>query len=238
MNKMNNIEITGLSQKEFETYKTLLSLKRATVLELAKISREDRASLYRYLESLARKSLVSEIYENKKRFFIAEPPQTLIKFINAEKTKITTLLPELEQIEKVALERPKIRYYEGKSGVKTLYRELLDERSEILAFAWPDKLLKAIDFHDEFLVKNRLKRNIHTRVIYPDIPLAHRRKTGLKEARYSKKIKPFDSTFLIAGNKVVMFSLKRWITGVLIENKEIAEGMRALFDGYWEELEK
>jgi len=231
------MQIKGLENKEFETYKHLLSLKRATVLELAKLSGEKRSNLYRYLESLIEKRLVSEIYEDKRHFYIAESPKTLLKFINIQKDNIEAVLPELENIEKEALERPKIKFFEGLEGVRTLYDELLEERQEILAFAWPEKLLNRVEFHGNF-VERRLKYKIPARAIYPDTRAAHRRQTGLKESRYSKHIKPFDMVFLMAGDKVVMFSLKRWITGVLIDNREIAEGLKAFFNAFWEELGK
>ena len=233
MDKIVNIE--GLEKEEFEAYKHLLFLKRSTVLELAKISGEKRSNLYRYLESLIEKRLVSEVYEGKKHFYIAESPKTLLKFISQQKEQVEKVLPELENIEKEALERPKIKFFEGLEGIRTLYDELLEERQEILAFAWPEKILDRVNFHTNF-VQNRLKYKIPARAIYPDTRAAHQRKTGLKESRYSKHIKPFDMAFLMSGNKVVMFSLKRWITGVLIENKEIAEGLRAFFDAFWAEL--
>jgi sugar-specific transcriptional regulator TrmB len=232
------MEISGIEQKELDAYKHLLSLKRATVLELAKVSGGKRANLYRILDSLKKKRLVSEIYEDNKHYFIAESPKSLLEYANKQKEKIQQILPELEKLEKEALERPKVKYFEGKESVRILYNELLAERKEILAFAWPEKLLKAIDFHS-YLVEKRLKYKIPCRAIYPDTKAAHKREnTGIKECRFSKNIKPFDATFIISGNKVVMFSLKRWITGVLIENKEIAEGLRALFDGYWNDLKK
>lgn len=233
---MDKLEINGLDQKEFQTYKNLLRLKRSTVLQLAKISSEKRTNLYRSLESLISKGLVSEIYEGKKHYYIAESPDKLVGFINQEKKKIEQLLPELEQIEKEALERPKIKYYEGKEGIKNLEDELLRGRKEMLAFSWPDKL-PGIESHESF-VKKRIKAKIPARVIYPDTRFAHKRQTGLREVRYSKSLKPFDSTFIISGNKVVTFSHKRWITGVLIENKEIAQGLASFFDAYWQELDK
>lgn len=231
------MNISGLEQKEFDSYKHLLSLKRATVLELANISGEKRANLYRILDSLRKKRLVSEIYESKKHYFIAESPKALLDYANRERQKIQQALPELEALEKDALERPKIKFFEGQEGVKTLYDELLAERKEIIAFAWPEKILAKIDSHNDF-VKRRLKYKLPSRAIYPDTKEAHKRNTGLKESRYSKHIKPFDATVIISGNKVVMYSLKRWITGVLIENKEIAEALTAIFDGYWAELKK
>ncbi|AKM82231.1 TPA: hypothetical protein DD449_03945 [Candidatus Berkelbacteria bacterium] len=232
-----DIKIEGLDEEEFHVYKALLSLKRGTVLQLAAISGEKRSNLYRILDNLMAKRLVSEIYEGKKHFYIAESPKVLMDFINQQKERISEIIPELETIEKEALERPKIKFYEGKNGIKNLYDELIMPNQEILAFAWPDKLLDKIDFHNEF-VKTRLKHNMPVRAIYPDNRAARLRNTGLKESKYSKKLPAFDATMLISGNKVVLFSMKNWITGVLIDNKEIADCLKALFDGYWGELKK
>ena len=232
------MKIEGIEQQELETYKHLLSLKRATVLQLAGISGEKRSNLYRYLESLIKKGLVSEIYEGNKHYFLAESPKTLQGFISHQEKKIKKILPELENMEEQALERPKIRFFEGLEGVRTLYDELLEEKQEILAFAWPEKLLNKVEFHEDF-VKKRVENKIPVRLILPDTKTARRRKarkSELREVRFAKNFKPFDATFMLSGNKVVMFSLKRWITGVLIENKEIAGGLRAFFDAFWEEL--
>lgn len=230
--------IEGIEQKELETYKHLLTLKRATVLQLTGVSGEKRSNLYRYLESLIKKGLVSEIYEGNKHYYLAESPKTLQSFISQQEKKIRKLLPELESIEEQALERPKIRFFEGLGGIQRLYDKLLEEKQEILAFAWPEKLLSKVEFHEDF-VKKRVKNKIPVRLILPDTKIARRRKVRkgeLREVRFTKNLKPFDATFMISGNKIVMFSLKRWITGVLIENKEIAEGLRAFFEAFWKEL--
>ena len=232
------MQIKGLENKEFETYKRLLTLKRATVLELSRISGEKRSNLYRHFEELVSKGIVSEVFEGKKHYYIAESPKRLLGFVDDQKTNIEALLPELEQIEKEAFERPKIKFYEGLEGIKTLYEEIFSEGEEILAFAWPEKLLKSVEFHELF-VKRRVKKKIPARLIWPDTKIARRRKARigeLRQVKFSKNLASFDATFMLSGNKVVMFSLKRWITGVLIENKEIAEGLRAFFNAFWTEL--
>ena len=98
------MQIKGLENKEFETYKHLLTLKRATVLELSRISGEKRSNLYRHLEELVSKGIVSEVFEGKKHYYIAESPKRLLGFVDDQKTNIEALLPELEQIEKEAFE--------------------------------------------------------------------------------------------------------------------------------------
>jgi sugar-specific transcriptional regulator TrmB len=237
--KMNKLSIKGLSKKEFEAYQGLLGLKKATVLELSNISNINRPTLYRLLKKLIKKGLISEIYEGKKHFYIAEKPEQLIKFINRQKQKIKKVLPELLDLEEEATERPKIKFYEGKEGIKNLYDELLREKDEILGFAWSDRIFKELPFHLDF-VKKRIKRKIPVRLIAPDTKLARERKRiGKEELRKIKLIpqmQSFDSAYYITGNKVITFSLKRWFVGVLIENKEIADGLRAFFESFWRVL--
>lgn len=236
---MPKLSIKGLSKKEFKTYQGLLSLKKATVLGLANVIRINRATLYRLLEKLIKKGLVSEIYEGKKRFFIAEDPNKLIRYINEQKQKITDILPNLKNIESKAAERPKIKFYEGKEGIKTLYNEILKERKEIVGFSLPDKLLRVIEYHPTF-VKKRVKLKIPIRLILPDTKVGRIRqklgKVDLREVKLIKEFKPSESMFLITGKKVVTFSLRHWYVGVLIENKEIAEGLKAFFEAFWTRL--
>lgn len=234
---MENIEIKGIEQKELETYKNLLSLKRGTVLQLAKMTAEKRTNLYRNIENLMEKGLVSEIYEGKKRFFIAESPKRLVDFANDERDKIKSLLPELESLEQKALSRPKIKFYEGKAALKNLYDEIYAEREEVLAIGNPESITKDISFHNDQIAR-RVRLRIPARAILTDSKFNRRRskENWYRQVRISKNLRPSDAVFMIAGDKVMAFSHKNWITGVLIENKEIAQGLRAFFDALWAEL--
>jgi len=233
---MNKLTIRGLTKKEFSVYQSLLGLKKATVLELSQISGINRPTLYRLLEKLIKKGLVSEIYEGKKHFYIAENPEKLVNFISEQRKKAQKILPILKNLEEEAVERPKIKFFEGKEGIKNLYDELLEERCEILGFAWSDKVFKAFPFHFDF-VKKRVKLKIPVRLIVPNTKITQeRKKLGKKELRTMKLIKnlkPFDAAYFITEKKVITFSLKRWFVGVLIENKEITEGLRSFFEAFW-----
>jgi len=236
---MVTFKITGLEEKETKAYLSLLGLKKATVLQLAKTSGLKRATLYRALDSLLEKGLISEVHEGKRHFYIAELPEKLLQFLDEQKREIKKLLPKLKALEEEAAERPKVKFYEGKEGFKNLYEEILKEKKEILCFSWPDKLFKIIEFYPK-LLKKRIKLKIPMRLISPDTKLARQRKRiGKKELRTMKLIPdflPFEAVFMIAGKKVIIFSLKHWFTGVLIKNKEIAQGFKAFFEAFWKRL--
>ncbi len=64
-------------------------------------------------------------------------------------------------------------------------------------------------------------------------------KKGLKERRFLPKEKfPFAGSVTIYGNKVSLISQKRTISGVIIENKEIADTLKTIFNLAWEASEK
>lgn len=232
---MNRFEIPGLREEEMAAYTALLRLKRATALQLAKISGMKRATLYRLIEDLIDKGLISELYEKKKRYFIAEKPEQLLKFVKDQERRVKELLPTLESLESLGAERPKVKLFEGREGIKNLYDAILEEREEIVGFTYPDMLFVVTDYHPTFLRK-RIKLNIPVRLIMTDSKLSReRQKKGAKELRTVRidKNLMLNSTFFVSGNTVAMFSMKSWFTGVLIENRELAQGMRAIFESHW-----
>lgn len=236
---MDTFNIKGLEEKEAKVYLDLLSLKKAKLLELSKISEIKRTTLYRLLDKLIEKGLVSEIYEGKRHYYIAESPEKLLNFLAEQKEKIKKILPQLKALEEEVIERPKIKFYEGKEGIRSLYEEILKDKNEIIGFSWPEKLFKKMEFFPD-LVKKRIKLKIPMRLIMPDTKLARqRKKAGKKELRTVKLVPsllPFESVFYISGKKVVMFSLKSWFVGVLIENREIAAGLKSLYEALWQKL--
>ena len=64
-------------------------------------------------------------------------------------------------------------------------------------------------------------------------------KKGLRERRFLPKEKfPFAGSVTIYGNKVALINQKTTVSGVIIENKEIAETLRTMFNLAWEASEK
>lgn len=233
---MNKFSLKGLREEEFATYTHLLSVKKATVLQLAKISQLKRATLYRLLDDLVEKGLASEIYEDRRHYYIAEEPKQLIKLVKDQEEQIKALLPALTLLEAQGAERPKIKFYEGREGIKSLYDALLEEHQPLYGITDPAALFVATDYHPTFL-KRRIKLKVPAYLIMPDSRLSRQRqKTGkreLREVRLVKKL-PLEATFFVSGKKLAIFSMKSWFTGVLIENKEIAKSFQGIFEAFWD----
>lgn len=232
-------KIPNLDEKESTAYQVLLSLKKATCSDVAQKSSIKRPTLYRIFSRLIEKGLVSQIYEGKKRYFIAEHPRQLLELNNKNKNDLAKILPSLIHIETSAVERPKIKQYEGKTGIAKLYDELIKDRKEIFGFSNPKSHLSEIEFHKSFIAR-RMKHKIPVRLILPNDAMSRQRqKTGENELRFvrlSKKFVPPNCVYLATQNKIAMFSLKNWYTGVLIEDKSLAQGFKSFFDAFWSML--
>lgn len=235
---MDILFLQGLAAEELHIYKTLLKLKQATVLELSKTTAINRTTLYRVLDSLIEKGLVAKIHIKRKHYFMAERPKRLLEFSRAQEAKVRDLLPELLAIDEEASERPKIKFFEGKEGIRVLFDHLLEGREEILSFTYPDNTFGSVPFMQDF-VSRRIKLKVPTRLIAQDSAFARSRKArGPEDLRQVKLVKhlPLEAAYFIAGNKVVMFSLKSWHVGVLIENRQIAQGLRMIFEAFWQSI--
>ena len=83
------------------------------------------------------------------------------------------------------------------------------------------------------------KRHINIKLIYTDNEISLKPESELSTRRYIPNNKfPLSSTFIIYDNKIAIVSLKGKLVGVIIENKEISNTLRSIFNLAWEGAEK
>jgi len=227
----------GLKNKESTVYLAALELGTTTVSQIAKKAAIKRTTVYDILDSLIIKGLIGQTKKGKKRYFYAEDPEKLHKLLEEKKSKLMEILPQLKSIYNVSGTKPKIRYYEGKEGLRDVYRDTLTYKGEMQAFL-SENVLKYLgeEFMREYL-KRRIKSKIFARVIGPDTAEIRKYKAadkkGLKITRIvDKKKYPFSIEMNIYGNKIAFMSFKEEL-GIIIESNEIAKNMIALFDLAW-----
>lgn len=227
----------GLNKNQAETYLALLELGQTGVIALSKKTGIKRTTLYDILVELEKKQLVAQTKKAKKRFFLALEPENLEKILEEKKDKLGKLMPALKALVNTSGTKPVIRYYEGLSGIKEVYRDTLNYSGELLAFVAEnifDKLGK--DFADEYKAK-RKKSNIRVRILVPETPeLKAELKTAAEDLRtfrfVSKEKYPFTMEMNLYGNKLALMSFKEEL-GIIIESNEIAENLRFLFELAW-----
>lgn len=240
----------GLNEKEVKVYLAALELGYASAQDIAKKAGINRATTYFTIESLAKKGLMTQIEKGKKMQFAAEDPRGLRAVIDKKKKEVETtesvfkeILPQLESIYNLAVEKPKVRYYEGLDGAQAMRHEFLQTHGdEIVGFLSLDDLFRNFPKHETEHTPERIKQKIRSRIIYTrkEGPVAGGDKKELmRETRYVPTQQfPFTSDVSMYGDRISMFFLKDKLGGVIIESQELADMMRAIFELAWEGAEK
>jgi len=232
-----NLKEFGLTEKEVKVYLALLKLGTALVQEVAKKAGTYRTYTYEILKSLKEKGLVSYVIKSGKQYFEVAEPEKLVNILKEKESKITGILPDLKKIYKSAVEKPKIEFYEGKEGLKTILDDLIRTKKEILVYCSTKKQLQLLRFYFPNFIKRRVKARIKTKVITERskeaLKIHEKDKEELREMKFLPENMEFPTSTNIYVNKVAILSLEKDIVGVIIESEDIANSQRMVFDLLW-----
>lgn len=240
----------GLSENEAKVYLALLELGSSTAQQIAQKAQVNRATTYVQVESLMKMGLVTSFDKGKKTFLRAEDPEYLKKVIEKQKLAIKdeesalqNILPQLGNLFLSAGERPRVRFFEGLEGVQTISEEVLKSGvKNIEAINSADIVLQKYPQQLEEYTPRRIKKGIHSKLIYTSSrgPFLKESDTAaLRESRFIPQEKlAFYGDITIFGNKFSLEVTGAKPFGIIIESKELADSMRALFNFMWGSAEK
>ncbi len=230
----------GLSDNEAKVYLALLELGKATILEIARKSQVKRTTIYALIGELKEKGLATETKKGVKTYFLAESPDNLLAFSEKRHKMLEQALPELKSIYNVGGEKPKVRFYEGKDGYSTVYKNILkDEPKELLVIASYENWLKHIDWEfEEEWTKERIAMGIKLRWLDFKTKKVEERakegKEGSREIRFLPKDFPFTSNmFIYEGKIIIMSGRAKEFMAVVVENSEFSQMFKQLFEMLW-----
>ncbi len=245
-----SLQRLGLSDKEARVYLASLELGQSTVQKIAIKGRVNRPTCYVVLNGLKKKGLVTEVEQGKKTVFIAEPPHLLEKLIEktedlveARREELGRSLPDFLALYNQAQNRPRIRFYQGYEGYRSMTKEYYIpefKNATIYAIAPFDVILESYGRDQiENLKKQRLALNIKLKLIYshPKGPIAGlKNKRELREARYiPTKLFPFNGELVILPEwGFWLYNYKKGFVGIAVSSSELAKTLKALFDLAWQ----
>jgi sugar-specific transcriptional regulator TrmB len=238
----------GLSDKEAKLYLTSLQRGPETAPTLAKLSEIVRPTAYVIIDGLVQKGLMSSTVKGKKTFFTAESPEHLLSLIRLQKKEIEEkereifkLIPQLELIANIKGEKPKVRVFEGKEGLQAVIESILKSKTKMIySFIPSDQLFQLFpaEEHKELMASPRVQKKIKAKIIYTSKKgQIYKRKDqeNLREAIFIDEKKfPFKCGIDIYDNNLAFYSYKGAILGVIIENEDMAETLRTIFNMLWE----
>ena len=124
------LEKAGLSSKETDVYLFLLKEGPISGGNLAKLMNIDRTHTYNILRNLINKGLASHIINDKKTLFSTTSPKDLLNQIREKEQIIKSIIPELESLEKTKTKTSKVSIFEGKSGLRSIVRIILESKAK------------------------------------------------------------------------------------------------------------
>lgn len=237
----------GLSEVEIKLYIAALKLEKSNVQQLAEIADLKRASLYPHLNSLKEKKFIKQQKKLKKSYITAIEPEKILdmyrkkqKEIAETKKELSNAISEIKKLQpkKKTIDKPVIWFHE-KEGIKKIYEISLNTKDTILAWSPAESITQSMKEYNTEYVNKRVSKKIKIRSILRDtkIGLSFKEKhneqlrTAMylphKKYRFTNQIKIFD-------NKVAIMNMKSNKIGIIIENQEFADTMRAIHSICWD----
>ncbi len=232
----------GLSEKEVAVYLECLKTGATSAQRLSKATQLRRTTAYDTLESLRMKGFVTTFERDKKMFFEAVDPRRLPDMLKEKERKIKEVLPGLLALRATATEKPSLHLFEGLKGIYALLDQMYEEK-ELLQYG-SARMAKAmlLSIPESFALR-RVERNIKLRAVFERstealFRLEDPRIAKVTKLRFIDSFSAMSTITIVAGNKVATLSLGGELIGVLIEDKEIAQTQRMIFELLWKQAKE
>ncbi len=233
----------GLSDNEAQVYFASLSLGPATVLNIARSAQIKRTTAYSMIESLKQKGLMNIEVKGLKKLYVAENPEKLEKIMEFRKNIFKDLLPEFTAIYNLKTGQGFIKYYEGIEGIKTVYENLIkDIKPHDFYLILSDmKQWYALDqdYFEDFL-KRRAKIPLEIRALFQNSEIARKLQKSKPIYKADVKILPektsLTTNLVITPQKVVIHQLTEPALAIVIENKNVIQMHKEMFEIMWQSI--
>ena len=237
----------GLTEGEIKVYLALLEIGLSTIGPILEKSGITKSIIYRILDRLIKKGLVSYIIKEKTKQFQAASPHNLIAFIEDRKkemdeniVEIQTLIPKLI-LKQTMSKKSEATIYEGFKGIITVHDkrlEKLKKGDEYFFFGLPSEQPKYFHAYWQRDHVKRAKLGIKCRLLYnqqvKDEILINRNSYSLCDARRM----PLDvdtPAWILGYNEVTVIGLPFGESPIAFEivNKDVATSFKNYFEWFW-----
>ena len=249
---LKSLKQLGLGEKEIKVYLAILKTGSLSAQDVAFKTGVKRTTVYLVLEKLRKVGLVGEIIEKNKKLFFAEKPKKLLKIaqqkkkeIEKEEKRIKEILPQLEKIlrSKETGLSEEVRHYQGLEGIWNIADDLLKTRKDQFSIV-PGKVYDQLGLSRFLSDITKKRRQIGGTKAYlitdhhpQNLKFYREGDTDFREVRFLPEVENFDSAMVVYGGKVVLISLQKHYSSILIKNEVIYSLVKFMFDSLWKELE-
>lgn len=232
-----DLKAIGLTEKEAKVYLACLESGQAGAAILAKKANMPKTTTYDALNSLLKRGLVTTYFKKSQRQFVASDPYHLDDRLEQQRAHFATLLPELIALYSKQHHKPRLRFFEGKEGVRIMLSEALQEATDMISVNSLDDIYKKLSDYFPRFSQERAKKRIPLRIICRDSKTARQRQESgpreLRQVKIKETAIPFHSALISWKNKLVLITLRDDLMIVIIESEDITQLFRAMFEWLW-----
>ncbi|HJN85409.1 MAG TPA: helix-turn-helix domain-containing protein [Patescibacteria group bacterium] len=227
----------GLQESESKVYFAALKLGPSPVQVIAREAGISRTAAYTAIELLVDRKIFTSSKRGLKQVYIAESPERLLSHLKSEMRKMQEKVEVMEQsIDDIKYQaggdKPVVRFYEGKD----IFRALAQDVSKKQPARWHEIAnlddVNAMKGDTEYEAMQKLlgkalgSKKRDYKILHLGEP--YRKAPG----REYKPIRgrSFHGSVFIYGNTVGLLTVKNKMVMALIENPDIAQTMRVLFE--------
>lgn len=239
MNYANKLEQLGLNDKEARVYLSCLELGNERVAHIAEKAELPKSTTQDTLRLLSKKGYVSMYKKKNRQYFSASDPVILKNRINKHMETINEILPSISDLYHSAKTKANVRFFENKKGIEIMQKEMIDEAKELLGFASANTLEKIPEYFPQW-ADIRAKHKIPARIILSDSESARKNKLldkqKLRQTKLLKNNAQFPSSLLMWGNKIAIFSLGEKFSILLVEDINMFQILKTMFEFMWNNI--
>ena len=235
----------GLGEKAIEVYLSCLRLGPSPVRRIAQQANINRGTTYDILKSLQNLGLVSYYHKDKHQYFMAEDPVRLKEVVSQRsqqlaqtQKEIESIIPQLKSIYDKSGDKPVVKFYEGLTGIKIVLQDVLGRGhtgdSQYYVYSSSSIKKHLYQAYPGFSAQ-RIKLGIKVKTI----SIGPGGETvGLDQRKWLTQKESSPTYTLIYSGKVALVSVdaEGKPMGVIIEDRNIYQTQKMIFDFIWQQL--
>jgi predicted transcriptional regulator len=236
MNINDQLKELNLTRSEIKVYLYLLENGLSSPPQVAHGTAIARTNCYNILAKLQNEGLIKEQEKSKRKAYIADDPQALLRSIQKKQEAIERLLPDLRALYTIQKNKPKIRFYDGFEQVKEIYWQATNT-DKLLALGSTKHLM---DRDPVFFRKFEQALKVNN-IFLQDLITQPSEKVGIDETKnilrgmYDFKLLPekysdFPTDIMIWSDNIALITLADPVFGTVITNQLLAQTFRFIFE--------
>jgi sugar-specific transcriptional regulator TrmB len=239
---LSTLKQIGLSEKQAKIYLASLELGETTIKEIAKKAEIKRTTIYDLIDELLESGLIKQTIKGRKKKFIAASPEELQLLIKKREVLLSQIIPTLNLMRSTNKTKPKISFYEGRTGLMEIYADTLKYSGDILAFASDDvaKIL-GTDWAEHY-IKQRVNKRIYYKGIIAQSTLIEKKFTSKNQVQLrstkiiDNKKYPLSNEIMVYGHQKIAIISAKDAMGIVIKSAEIYLTQKSIFELLWDLL--